>query len=120
MTIPRGTDSTIDITFTENGLPFNITGYTILFTVKKQCDLAKDDTFALISKDVTTHTDPTQGKSQLILTNEDTDIDQGNYYWDIRLIKDGTISQTSRGEIEITQTVTKRNIGTPASKKEII
>ena len=84
ISIIKGTDNSIKITFTENDVPVNITGYTILFTVKKQCDINKDDDFALIKKTITTHSDPTHGESTLILSSTDTDIDEGNYYWDLR------------------------------------
>ena len=104
----KGTDNSIKITFTENDVPVNITGYTILFTVKKQCDINKDDDFALIKKTITTHSDPTHGESTLILSSTDTDIDEGNYYWDLRSIKDGVITQTQRDTIEFTDGITKR------------
>jgi hypothetical protein len=108
MTIIRGTDNSIKITFTENSSPVDITGYEVLFTLKKQCDIDKDDTYALISKDITDHTDPTAGETTLVLTNEDTDIEAGNYYYDLRLVKDGTITQTQRDLLEITNGITKR------------
>jgi hypothetical protein len=108
MTIIRQTDNNIELTFTENGDPVNITGMTILFTVKRQCDIDKDDEFALIKKDITIHTQPEQGKSEINLSNEDTDIEAGNYYYDLRLVKDGTITQTQRDLLEITNGITKR------------
>jgi len=110
MTIIRNTDQNIKISFKENGVAVNLTGYSILFTLKKQCDIDKDDTFALISKDITEHSDPTKGESNLFLSNEDTDIEAGNYYWDLRLIKDGVITQTKRDMLEITDGITKRKL----------
>lgn len=108
ISIIRGTDNSITITFKESGVVIDITDYTILFTVKKQCDINKDDTFALIEKTITTHSDPTHGESTLELSSTDTDIDEGNYYWDLRLIKDGIITQTQRDNLEITNGITKR------------
>ena len=108
MNIIKGTDNSITITFKENEEPLNITGYSILFTVKKQCDINKADTEALITKTITDHTDPTEGISTLELTNEDTDIPAGEYLWDLRLIKDGVITQTQRDTLTITEGVTKR------------
>lgn len=108
MNIIKGTDATLNVNFTEDNEPVNITGYTLFFTIKKECDINKDDTYALIKKDITEHTDAEQGKSQIILTNEDTNIPAGNYYWDIRLKKEGVITQTKRDRIEITEGITKR------------
>jgi hypothetical protein len=110
ISIIKGTDNSITITFKENNVAIDITGYTILFTVKKQCDINKDDDFALIEKTITTHSDPTHGESTLILSSTDTDIDEGNYYWDLRLIKDGVITQTQRDNLEITNGITTRKL----------
>lgn len=108
LSIIKQTDNNIKLTFKEDGVPINITGYEILFTVKKQEEIEKDDGVAVILKDITSHSNPTQGETELILTNEDTNIDAGEYYYDIRLIKDGKISQTSKDELEIIESVTKR------------
>lgn len=108
LSIIKQTDQTIKLNFDEDGEPLDITGYEILFTVKKQEEIKEDDDVALISKDITEHTDPTQGETELVLTNEDTNIEAGKYYYDIRLVKDGKISQTEKDEIEIVENVTKR------------
>lgn len=109
LSIIRQTDNNIKVNFTENGEPVDITGMAILFTVKSQCNISSsDDKDALIQKDITEHTDPTQGETELVLTNEDTNIEAGKYYYDIRLVKDGKISQTEKDEIEIVENITKR------------
>ena len=108
ISIIRGTDTSIKVNFTENGTPVNITGYEVLFTVKEQDYIGKGDDKALITKDITVHSDPTQGETTIVLSNEDTDIPAGNYYWDLRLIKDGIITQTQRDMLEITQGITER------------
>jgi hypothetical protein len=90
------------------GSPVNITGYTILFTVKRQVDLDKSDDSALITKTITKHTDPTGGISALVLTNSQTNIEAGIYYYDLRLILGGIITQTERDKVEIVESVTKR------------
>ena len=108
ITIIRGTDNSIKLNFTENGEPFDITGYEVLFTVKAECKIGKDDDEALITKNITVHSDPEQGESTLNLSSDDTDIPAGNYYWDLRLIKDGVITQTKRDTIEVVEGITKR------------
>lgn len=110
MTIIKGTDNTIAINFTETetNTPLDLTGYTILFTVKTKENMLKDDSVAIIKKEITYHEDPTHGKSNLFLTNVDTNIKAGQYRWDLRLIKDSLITQTKSDSLEIVEGVTKR------------
>lgn len=110
LSIIRQTDNSIKITFTEDDVAVDITGYTILFTLKKECDINKDDDYALITKEITEHSDPTAGITYLVLDNEDTDIEAGEYFWDLRLIKDGIITQTQRDTLTIIEGVTKRKL----------
>jgi len=57
--------------------------------VSKFCLLLKrkkgDDTPIIISKEVTDHIDPLNGKSEIILSSSDTEIDHGLYYYDLTL-----------------------------------
>lgn len=109
LSIIRGTDNNIKVNFTENGEPVDITGITLLFTVKAKCDInSSDDEDALIQKNITEHTDPTQGETEIILDNTDTDIPAGNYLWDLRILDGDTITQTQRDELEIIEPITKR------------
>ena len=94
-----------------DGSAFNITGYTVLFTVKKECDIDvvdTTDTKALIKKTVTTHSDPTHGITIIPLTSTDTNQLPGIYYWDLQLVKSGIVSSTQRGELEVTTDITRR------------
>jgi len=109
MTIIKGTDNTIDITFKEDGEVLDITGYNILFTVKKQNDVDKSDDYAIIKKDIVSHTDAINGITTLVLGSDDTDVNAGQYYYDLRLIKDGVISQTERGVVKIKEGITERS-----------
>lgn len=108
----RGDDETIDITFSNSdGTPFNITGYTVFFTVKKECDIDIADTTdakAIIKKSVTSHTNPTAGQTKISLSSTDTNQLPGIYYWDLQLVKLGVVSSTQRGEIEFTTDITRR------------
>jgi len=80
ITIIRGTDNSIKLNFTENGEPFDITDYSILFTVKAECKIGKDDNEALITKNITVHSNPEEGESTLNLSSDDTDVPAGQYY----------------------------------------
>lgn len=91
----------------ENGNALDITGWTIYFTVKKSIDDSDDD--AIIKKDITSHTDPENGKSELELTPTETAQSPGTYCFDIQ-IKDtqGKILTILEGEIIFTKDVTQR------------
>jgi len=86
--IIKGDDKTITVTFKDaDGVVIDITGYTVFFTAKSNVNLADDE--AEISKTITDHTDLTQGETQIILTNLETNINVGKYFWDLQ-IKDGS------------------------------
>jgi hypothetical protein len=101
--VKKGNSATIPITFYDDaGSALNITGATVLFQVK----LNKDDTTALISKTVTTHTNPAAGETEIDLSGTDTDIDVGSYWYDIRLTITGSIDQnTDSGVFTVKQAV---------------
>jgi len=101
--VKKGNSATIPITFYDDaGSALNITGAIVLFQVK----LNKDDTTTLISKTVTTHTNPAAGETEIDLSGTDTDIDVGSYWYDIRLTITGTIDQnTDLGVFTIEQAV---------------
>lgn len=108
ITIVRGDDRTLSLTFTDSdGVAINLTGSTIFFTVKER--LTDADASAVISKTITSHTSPTLGKTNVVLTDSDTDIDAGIYYYDFQ-IKDsgGLISSTTPYILEILKDVTTR------------
>jgi len=79
---PRGDDQVLALEFTENGAVKDITGWTIYFTLKKNIDDLDDD--AVLKNDVTTHTDPTNGKTEIPLLNTETDVLEGIYFYDIQ------------------------------------
>lgn len=108
--IIRGDSKSLGVTFSSNGTPFDITGYSVFFTVKRECNIsdANDDN-ALISKKVTVHSNPTAGVTAIPLTTSDTNQEGGIYYWDLQLVSgSGAVSSTQRGEIEFTNDITKR------------
>ena len=76
MTIARGNTETIECIFKEDGVALDITGMTVLFTVK----VNESDTYAqaLIKKIVTTHSDVI-GVTYINLTTDDTLQDVGEY-----------------------------------------
>lgn len=105
--ITRGDTKSYLLHFTdENTVDKNITGWTIFFTVT--CDLeATTDTNAKITKTITTHTDPTHGKSTINLTSTDTNL-VGDYYYDVQIKYDGKIETILMGVITFNADASKR------------
>lgn len=82
--IPRGDQFSLSVAITDDDdLPIDITGATIFFTVRRW--LKESEEGALIEKEVTDHVDPTNGETEIPLTNDDTSIQAGDYYYDIRI-----------------------------------
>jgi hypothetical protein len=110
--ITRGDDESIVVTFTDvNDDPIDLTGSTVFFTVKTAERLnGQNDDDASIKKNVTDHTDPTNGITTIPLTSVDTNLDPtANYWYDLQL-KDssGNISSTRKGKFSILADVTRR------------
>ena len=106
--IYRGDDKTYNLTFTNSsGTAIDITGYTIFFTVKNYSGDSDDD--AVIKKDITSHSDPTAGKTEITLSSTDTAQAIKKYCYDIQM-KDGSGNITTVVEafLFIVQDITLR------------
>jgi hypothetical protein len=108
--VVRGDDKYYIINITDGaGLPIDITGWTVFLTIKE--DTAVPDEEAIISKTITDHMDPTNGKSKIHLANTETN-HVGTYYYDIQIKKPSggvdDIFTVLSGEIEFKQDVTQR------------
>jgi hypothetical protein len=111
LTIQKGNPYNGTITVTDSaGVAYDLTGKTIFFTVKKQDNEDTDDTNAVITKDITVHTDPTHGITVLALTAIQTNIVEGDYKYDLRIYKSVPLTQLNSisGICEVTKIVTKR------------
>jgi len=83
----RGTSDIFTFTLSNAGVPTDITGYTIRYTVRRAIpgnDIV-DDTNAEISA-VATITDASNGISVFNIPPADTKIPIGDYYYDIKVI----------------------------------
>jgi len=78
-------ENTVNISLSFTGV--DLTGATVYFTVKPTIDADSSDSTALISKDVTSHTDAVAGQTTITLTPTDTDVAPGDYGYDIKLKK---------------------------------
>jgi len=72
-----------------SGDAIDITGYTFLFTVKKRLSDSDDD--AIIKKVITSHPDPTGGKTKIIIDSADTVEKNGKYLYDFQWIDNSTM-----------------------------
>lgn len=85
-------ENTVNINLSFTGV--DLTGATVYFTVKPTFDTDESDTSAIIKKDVTSHTDPTNGLTTISLLPADTNVTPGKYGYDIKL-KKATGEQTT-------------------------
>jgi hypothetical protein len=111
LNIKRGNPYSAVITVTNaSGLAYDLTGKTIFFTVKKATDNSTVDTDAVITKDITSHTNASGGITTLSLTATQTDIILGDYVWDMRIYSGSPLVQlnTTSGICNIIETITKR------------
>jgi len=102
----RGDTRDFAMTFTSNDVAYNITGAKVYFTLKK----SKNDTDAqaVLQKTVTSHTDPTAGKTTLSLSKTDTNIQPGRYFYDFQVITSGGGVYTFlSGDVEVLEDVTR-------------
>ena len=104
LTITQGDEKAYNLTFSTAGVAQDITDATVKMTVRR----TRNSGEALISKVVTTHTDPTEGKTTITLSPTDTAIDLGAYYYDIQISGGGIGKKTvMKGELTITWQVTE-------------
>lgn len=84
LSIYEGADKTWDVTITDSGgTAIDITGYTFLFVVKS--NLSDEDPVAIIKKIITSHSDPTNGVTQIIIDEADTADKHGKYLYDLQM-----------------------------------
>lgn len=103
----RKTTKAYKLQFNRDGLPINITGWTIYFTMK--ANMADTDENAIIKKDVVNHVQPLNGTTLIGLNSSDTDVDARAYYYDIKYKDiDGNLDIIVRGKIRVSEPVTQR------------
>lgn len=97
---------TIYFTDEDTGGVEDITDWTIKFTAKSDVDDLDDD--AVIKKDITSHTDPAAGETQITLTSTDTDL-LGSYVFDIQAeTDDGEVKTITEGILNFSKRITTR------------
>ena len=104
----RRDDVSLTVTITdEDNNALNINGATVYFTVKENRFDSDDD--AVISKEVTSHEDPTAGITKISLTQADTDLTPRSYFFDVQVKdSDDKIRSIGYGLIRVQQDITIR------------
>lgn len=105
--IDSGDDETVQLTReNSNGNAIDISNYEFWLTVK--WDKSDADSDAVLQKNVTTHTDPTNGKTEFVISPSDTEDEAGVYYWDIQeKTGAGHVNTLVEGNLIINQDVTE-------------
>ena len=93
LSIYEGEDKTWVVTITdEDDDPIDVTDYTFLFVVKTHRTDSDDD--AIIKKEITSHSNPAEGKTQITIDSADTANLSGDYLYDYQWI-DSTAKRRS-------------------------
>jgi len=79
LTLTRKSTKTYQITFKENGVSIDITGWTVYFTIKSSME--DTDAQAKLAKTITTFANAASGIALIPLTTSDTNITAGNYWY---------------------------------------
>lgn len=105
--VVRGDNKVYVLTLVDKyDVPFDISDWTIYFTVKTKTSDSDDN--AVIKKDITSHYDASNGKTQVSLDQVDTNR-LGNYYYDIQVKKDdGKVLTPLMGTITFLRDITQR------------
>ncbi len=104
--IVREDTKKIPLEFCTDSGHVDISTWTIFFTMKEK--ITDTDVNAKISKTVTSHTDPLNGYTEILLTSSDTTQTPGNYIYDIQIKYTGEIHTILSGTITILSGVTIR------------
>lgn len=101
-----GTTPSYELKFIKDGSCLDITDWMIYFTVKSKIE--DDDSLAVISKDISEHSAPLEGKTLIQLTTSET-ARTGSYYYDIVFKDDaGNVGLIKMGRISFKKKVTLR------------
>lgn len=110
-TVDRGTTFTIDVEYKDNGVAASLVGATVRFTVKStEYDSSADDSTALITKNVTSHTDAAAGLSMITIDPTDTaTLTPGKYHYDIKVAEaSGAVYKIDEGTLKLDGSPTNR------------
>ena len=104
LTITQGDEKAYNLHFTGGGEDINITGATVTMTIKR----GRNDADPVLTKTVSAHTNASEGKTTITLTEANTGIDLGDYFYDIQISGGGIAKKTVlKGKLTITWQATE-------------
>jgi len=104
ITLVKNTTKAYELRFKKNGQAYDITGWTVYFTVKEK--MKDTDVNAKIKKDITNHLDAINGKTLIEISVDDTNLTPKNYYYSIDFKdEEGNIDVLYTGRFRIMQPV---------------
>lgn len=106
ITAYRGDDFVLNLLFVSGGIPVNITGFSVFFTLKKKRSLSDSDVGVV--RKTAMIVDADSGKARVTLTNADTYSLLGLYYFDIECLDADNAIATLDGTIVFEEDVTRR------------
>lgn len=106
ITFYRGDTAVINLTISDTDL----TGGAVFFTAKSEIDNDATDSTAVITKKVTSHSNPTAGVTAITLSSSDTNtVAPGTYQYDIQVVlASGVVTTVQVGKLEVKGDVTRR------------
>jgi hypothetical protein len=109
----RGDSVVLNFTIKDTyGVPIDITDWIFFLTLKAKIvrtDTDPLDDDAVLKKDITVHTDPVNGLTQIVLTHDETDILSNIYQYDVQYRNDDIVNTIMRGTFAFNDDVTRRN-----------
>lgn len=107
MSMYRGDDKTINLTFTQDGSALDISGSTVTLTLKNST--RDSDVDAVLQKTVTSHSDPTNGITAVSITHDESDgLVPADYTYDIQIqLADDSVSTVVKGTFSVLADVTR-------------
>jgi hypothetical protein len=104
--IIQGDDTTIRFTITDqDGLPVNLATANLVFSVIEDFDSVSKAITATTASGL--HTEPASGLTYVFLAHTVTNVDPGNYFWDIELqYGNGMINSVKHGKLTVISDVT--------------
>ena len=104
LSIRAGEDQTIPLAFTENNAVVNITGAKVHLVVKRRLSSSTK----VLDVEQTSHTEPTQGRTNVSITRQQSLAMSGRYYYAIELEQStGIQTVIARGFLFVENVTTK-------------
>jgi hypothetical protein len=97
----------LTLTDAETGDPIDITGGSMWFTMKAK--ITDNDADAVVQKHVTSHIDPANGVTEVVVEASDTvDTKPGTYYYDFQYVDSiGNVKTILAGKVKLLSDVTR-------------